>query len=312
MHQANLYILCILTYAVIFSGCEGGAGVPGVNRLADDLTAPIVELTMPAANQSIFGSTCLEAFIVDDGHIDSVRFIVDGQFDFSSDILLRTQSPWTVRWNDIDLITGTHYIQALAWDNGGHTGSSAWVKVNKLPADQAPSLETILFFDQKSSNELKWRLPDDYGQFTGYGTRFTLNRPGTIVEIRTLVFRDDAWWGAVLTFEVRTSLNLRPDSLLYTVDQDCHLLWRGDPPEGNVFSRTAKVGSGIPVPDEFFVLAMLSENQTEQGDTLALVTDGGYYRNWHGVVRENDEWREFTLGPVLTFNPKIQIKVQYE
>ncbi len=311
MRSISLYISSILLISLSIIGCEGEAGSPGVNRLGDDLIAPIVELTMPAANQNIFGSTSLEAYIVDDGHIDSVRFIIDGQFDSGTDILLRTEPPWTVRWNNIDLIPGPHYIQALAWDNGGHTGSSSWVKVNKMPSDQEPNSETIIFFDPNSSDEIRWRLPDEFEQFTGYGTRFTLNRPGTIVKLEATLSREEEWFGAVLTFEVRTSRNMRPDSLIYTVDQDGHLLSRNyEPPEA--VERNIKVRGGIPVPDEFFILAILSENQTEQGDTLSIISDGGYYRNWHGVVRENDEWREFTIGPVLSFNPKIQIKVQYE
>ena len=311
MRSTTVYISGIILVSLIIIGCEGEAGLPGVNRLGDDLIAPIVELTMPAANQDIYGSTSLEAYIVDDGHIDSVRFIIDGQMDFGSETLLRTEYPWTVRWNEIDLIPGTHFIQALAWDNGGHTGSSAWVKVNKFSPDEAPGSETIRFFDLNSSDEIRWRLPDEFEQFTGYGTRFTINRPGKIVEIRAKLTTEEGWWGAVWTFEVRTSKNLRPDSLLYTVDQDGHKLSR-NPEPGEPGNRSIKVSGGISVPDEFFILAMLSENQTEEGDTLSIISDGGYYRNWHGVVRENDVWREFTIGPVLSFNPKIQINIQYE
>ena len=65
----------------------------------------------------------------------------------------------------------------------------------------------------------------------------------------------------------------------------------------------------MSVPSEFIVAISLSPTAT--GDTIAVATDLGARRNWHGMVRENGEWRTFDAGPRVAFNPLIRVELRY-
>jgi len=265
------------------------------------------------ARQEVFSQVCLEAHVQDDGHIDSIKFIIDGLSSPDRDLIL-VNPPYQVLWNTANITPGSHHIQAQAWDNAGHTGLSSWIMINKISDEPVVTRDTLFYYNHASDGDIAWLLPDerlsvDADRYTGYGTRFTMSYPAILRKIWVRIHRDETWSGIEWTFEIRSSHDGLPDSLIYSSEFDGL-----DIPldmEGNLVKMPRiRLSGEIHVPTEFFILAMLSEETT--GDTLAIMSDDGLWRNWHGVVRQNGQWREFTAGLMVAFNPMIKITVDYE
>lgn len=308
--KAFFAILPFVFLLAIFTGCEGDAGAPGQNLLGDDIHPPAVELILPTSSRPYYSAACFEAIIQDDGQIDSVRFLINGKRDLFPQ-LITTTHPYQVWINDLGLAPGSYSVQAFAWDKAGHIGTSSWVMINvKDPAD-APSIKDVSFFNPRSDGDLKWYLPDSTGQYQGFGSRITLDRAGSIRRLYVKLFRDEDWWGAVWKYEIRSSLQGQPDSLISEFIHDGNLMWRGEAPPDNEYWKRMALDGLVEVPKEFFILATLAEDQGDNGDTLAILTDEGYLRNNRGLILRDGEWVSFDSGPGTVFNPLIRLEMMY-
>ncbi|MFH0766284.1 MAG: Ig-like domain-containing protein [Calditrichota bacterium] len=284
----------------MLAGCEGDPGSPGVNRLPEDLQPPLVDLTFPQARKRVFDETMLEAHVFDDIRVDRVQFMVDSKWD-SSAVLTTYEPPWNRVWDCRNLLDGPHFLQAVAWDHSGKAGYSSLVLVYKMPPDSIVSEDTIRFYDPSSMGDLSWRLPDNLSRFTGYGTRFSANRPGRLAKIYVRFLKLETWRGLELQFEIRSSNRGMPDSLISSFGFNGTRM-RMDPGVTAIWYRV-RPDEDVIVPTEYFILATKAEETT--GDTLAIMSDEGIWRNWHGWVQENGSWREFTAGQKFAYNPLI-------
>lgn len=307
----------ILAAVLLLLSCEGQPGRPGVNLIGDDTQPPIAELVLPLARQLIFDDAILEVYTTDDTGIDRVDFIIDGIVSPDSNLMLDTP-PWNTVWNCLDLPLGPHFIQAAAWDKTGKMGLTNMVMIYKADSSMRPSRDTIAYFDPSSEGDITWSLPDSRRQvdgrplpdslkYTGYGTRFTLSRPASLAALYVRFHRKEEWAGTEWLFEVRTSKEGKPDSLLASVVFNGRRMRI----QAGVFIVWYRVmiQNNLQVPREFFVLASLVDENTT--DTLALMSDEGLWRNWHGTVKQNNQWRDFSAGRQVAFNPLIYVVTRY-
>jgi len=318
------YLIYILIIMTIILGCEGDAGNPGKNLMGSDHIAPVVEIILPAAHRNIYEQSTLEAHVQDDGEITSVEFLIDGEV-FANQNLKLISSPFQVNWDCRNITIGPHFIQAIAFDEAGRRGYSPRVLIYKMSADSLPEEDSIAYFSNPkyddenymSDNALLWRIPDEKNQYSGFGTRFTLDRPGELVKLGiNFQYGYDLrelgiWAGTQVIIEITTSENGLPAEVLDSRVHDL-ITTQGALVSGwnkfNLPARNRRPGS-IDVPQEFIVTITLSPEAV--GDTISIVTDPGARRNWHGLVRENDQWRVFDAGPRVAFNPLIWVKIEY-
>ncbi len=300
--------------------------MPGKDLMGTDHVAPVVDIILPTAHRSIYDQSALELHVQDDGEIDRIEFLIDGEEseDLGSQFLTPPYQTW---WNCRELSLGKHFIQAIAYDKYGRIGFSPRVLFYKMSSDSLPPNDSIAYFESPefdSNNEMSndailWRIPSETGKYTGFGTRFTLDKPGQLIKYGiNIQFRDDLrdanlrWWGTQLKIEVLSSDNGLPGEVISTGEFDLNGLRNGVPFNGWV-GLNLPVGNSRPgridVPAEFIISIELSP--TAYGDTMSIATDLGVRRNWHGLVRENGEWRTFDAGPRVAFNPLIWAKVRY-
>lgn len=307
----NLSIYCFLLIAAlfIFPGCEGDPGNPGVSQLPDDIMAPEVLLILPRANRNVYDRFVIEAFAVDDSSVEMVEFLIDGKEPESGDLKL-TEPPYQVRWDCSALANNvTHSIQARAWDEAGRYGLSQLVTVNKQHPALKPSSDTLRSYVEVSDPYI-WLFPDTLNPYTGIGVRMIPDGPCRIMNFYVKLYVYENWSGGKeMLFEIWNSANNQPDELLF-VDTTCvDSIPRGfERPEGWVGYRV--LGENIHVEDDFFIL--VTPVPGKPGDTLAVITDDGLWRNYHGVARTNSGWGSFSMGPQIQFNPYIYARVRYD
>ncbi len=310
-------LIVIAAPVLMLCGCEGEPGQPGVDLIGDDIQPPLVELVLPLARQMVFDDAVLEVHPIDDGEIDHLEFIIDGIVAPDTSLILEN-SPWNTVWNCSDLPLGSHFIQASAWDMTGKMGYSNMVMVYKADTSLRPTRDTVAYYNPASEGDITWSLPDSRRQsdgrplhdslrYTGYGTRFTLSRPAAISALYVRFHRKEEWTGNEWNFEIRTCKDGKPDSLISNVvfngrrmriQAGIYIVW-----------YRVMIERSLEVPREFFVLASLVDESTV--DTLALMTDEGLWRNWHGTVRQNGQWHDFNAGSQVVFNPMMYVIVSY-
>ena len=104
-----------------------------------DPTAPTVTVTSPTSGATLSGVVVLSANASDDGGVDHVDFLVDGQ-TVGSD----SSAPYSVSWNSAQVSDGSHTIRARAVDTVGNSGESADVPVTVTNQnDTTPPTTTI-------------------------------------------------------------------------------------------------------------------------------------------------------------------------
>jgi hypothetical protein len=89
----------------------------------NDTTPPTVSLTAPANGSTVSGTVTLTATASDSGSVARVEFYVDGAL-LGTDSL----SPYSLGWNTAGL-TGSHTLQARAYDAAGNMATSSTVTV---------------------------------------------------------------------------------------------------------------------------------------------------------------------------------------
>jgi hypothetical protein len=105
----------------------------GVSGPTPDTTPPVVAITSPVADSSVFGSVAIAATATDDVGISQVQFFVDGAA-LGGPVLA---PPYSTIWNAASA-TGAHVLTAVARDLVGNSTTSAPVTVTVTTV--APSL----------------------------------------------------------------------------------------------------------------------------------------------------------------------------
>ncbi|MDP8240295.1 MAG: hypothetical protein P9X24_14495 [Candidatus Hatepunaea meridiana] len=325
-------IAFLLVFTVFITiGCQGDAGTPGTSLLPQDIQVPEVILVSPDGQRNIFNRVLLEAYAADDsslgngefkigspGDIEQVEFLIDGVIPGNGELTLN-EPPWQIQWDCSHLSDSVHSFQARAWDEAGRYGLSSVVLVKKGDPAIQPTVDTLSSFigagitdvrDNDDINErFKWKLPDEMGRYTGFGTRFTPRAPCQIRYIYVMLYVDYEWTGTrLMKFEIRNANNNRPDSLLYV--DTTYASWKRVEPGGTDWARFNVKSDSILVSGDFFFLVTPVDNQPD--DTLGFFVDDGYWRNYHGVKHQDGEWILFSGGPRVTYNPLIYAIVKYD
>jgi peptidoglycan/xylan/chitin deacetylase (PgdA/CDA1 family) len=140
----------------------GNAEAVGATQVEIDGTAPSASLTKPSAGEIVTGTTTLSASASDNGEVDHVDFLVDGQ-----NVGTAAAAPYSITWSSQTVADGPHTVAARAVDTAGNTATSSSVSVTVANSNllKNASLETAT-----GSTPTCWTL-------TGYGTNaFTWTR----------------------------------------------------------------------------------------------------------------------------------------
>jgi hypothetical protein len=116
------------------SATDAAGNVATFNRafsINNDLTAPQVSLTAPAAGALVARTVSVTANASDDVGVTKVELYVDGALSATD-----TTAPYAFAWNSAAVADGNHTLQAKAWDAASHSTLSASVQVkvdNTIP-----------------------------------------------------------------------------------------------------------------------------------------------------------------------------------
>jgi chitodextrinase len=86
----------------------------------NDVTAPTVSLTAPAAGATVSGTVTVSANAADDRAVAGVQFKVDGVPTGAED----TVAPYSIAWNSVGAADGAHTLTAVARDAAGNATPS--------------------------------------------------------------------------------------------------------------------------------------------------------------------------------------------
>ena len=128
---------------VISSDPAGGTVVlPGsaVNLVislgAQDVIAPVVNITAPANGATVSGTVNVTATATDAVGVVGVQFTLDGSPLGAED----TTAPYSVAWNALTAANGTHVLSARARDAAGNVGNAPLITVNVINDVTAPTV----------------------------------------------------------------------------------------------------------------------------------------------------------------------------
>ncbi|MCY1046066.1 PHB depolymerase family esterase [Corallococcus sp. bb12-1] len=99
---------------------------------ASDTTAPTVSFTSPTGGATLSGTVTLSANAADDRGVTKVDFLVDGAVVGQG--TARQAGLFDFNWDTTSYATGTHTLQARAYDAAGNSAASASVQVTVAPA----------------------------------------------------------------------------------------------------------------------------------------------------------------------------------
>lgn len=314
MQKYFKYINTLIFTSFVIIGCEGEIGKDGVNRIPDDVQSPTIEIILPEGSRTVYDKVAFEALAYDDIGVEKVELLIDGQEPASGELTINSP-PWQTILDISNLEDGVHYLQARAVDGSGHEGLSTMVLLRKMDVSEKPTFHRLKSFLEIDENEqMGWALPDREGIFSSYGTRFIPDGPCIINQFAVKFFTYEDWpCTRPISFEIRSSRDNLPDSLLYA-DTTNWVGRRSDPPGGlkwiNFNIHESIIGRKIQAEGDFFIVVNLADEQV--GDTIAVLTDDGQWRNYHGVVEEDGEWKPFMIDSRFVFNPLIWANVKYE
>jgi chitodextrinase len=152
-------VLALTDTACIPSGMGGNCSTNA------DTTAPTVNLTAPAANSTVTGTTAINANAIDETGISKVEFYIDNALKGSD-----STAPYTYSWDSKQVTNGSHSVSAKAYDAAGNTGSDVRT-VNVTNGDtQAPSVPGGLKVTADAANKvtLSWNASTDNTAVVGY------------------------------------------------------------------------------------------------------------------------------------------------
>ena len=105
----------------------------------NDVTAPAVSVTNPAAASTINGAVTVTASASDDVSVASVQFLLDGAPLGAADSV----PPYEAAWSTTGAANGAHTLAAVARDAAGHETTSTAIDVTVLNDLTAPSVAVI-------------------------------------------------------------------------------------------------------------------------------------------------------------------------
>ena len=106
-----------------------------VTLAAGDTQPPAITIIQPSPGATLSGATAIQAAVTDNGGIDHVEFLIDGQLRLST-----SQAPYAMLVDTTTMTNGTHTLLVRAYDLAGNVGSAS---VNFSVQNSAGSLPSI-------------------------------------------------------------------------------------------------------------------------------------------------------------------------
>ena len=146
------------------------------------------------------------------------------------------------------------------------------------------------------------------GRYEGIGVRFSPVTNCVLLRFFVNIYFRGTWTGTrMFSYEIWSSRNNSPDSLLFAVEKNAFSLTRNSPDVS--YWGTITVTEEIEVDDDFFVLIKPTDDLPE--DTLIFFTDDGNWRNFKGVFQQDDAWKGTSEVVGGDYNPLIHMIVNY-
>ncbi len=98
----------------------------GSTTTTADTTAPMISITSPSVNSTVFGLVDIRFNASDDRAVTKVDLFVNGRLTASS-----TTAPFTIQWNTRRVASGTYVLTGRAYDAAGNTTTSTGVTVRR-------------------------------------------------------------------------------------------------------------------------------------------------------------------------------------
>jgi len=302
-----LKIAPILLIAGLLAGCEGEPGSPGRSLLPDDLYPPTAEIILPLASRPLYDRTVIEIEANDDDSISSLEFLIDG-VAAASGAIIPAPADNQFFWDSAMLPFGPHTLQLLVRDRSGKSGRSSMLLLNR---EERPVglRDTLRLYNDNPNQAVMWKLPPDtLGNFHGFAVRFTPDRPVAVRFIAVKLMRKANWRGTQLWVDLYSVRDGLPDTLrsrkMLALDRDNQ---SGDNSANEWFRRDFP---SVRFDGEFIVAVTLMDDNT--GDSLAVQTDDGLWKNGHGLTRDSTgDWKPFVSGLGRMFNPLVYAIVSY-
>jgi poly(hydroxyalkanoate) depolymerase family esterase len=121
-----------------------------------DTTAPTVAVTFPTAGATVAGAVDIAATATDDIGVTKVEFLIDGTV-VGQGVPSQQAGPYEYNWITTSYATGTHSIQARAYDAAGNTATSGAVFVT---VDQNSVRFTERFSSDTGPDNAGWSLTE--------------------------------------------------------------------------------------------------------------------------------------------------------
>jgi thermitase len=98
----------------------------GSTTTTADTTAPMISITSPTANSTVFGLVDIRFNTSDNRGVTKVDLFINGRLTASS-----TTAPFTIQWNTRKVASGTYVLTGRAYDAAGNTTTSTGVTVRR-------------------------------------------------------------------------------------------------------------------------------------------------------------------------------------
>jgi len=274
--------------SLVFTGCKGPAGPPGLDAEGFDTLPPTIQLTNPQPLSTVWDRFTVAAAAVDNVGIASVVFTVDGSPWVGGHRLMATQPPFTFEVNAASLARGWHLVNARAFDPAGNVTDSPVIPIRlEFSRDLSDTLVTLMYHNGVPATE--WNLPDSSGSLTAYWVRFNPAKSCDLIGIALNL-------GGVLSDSARAEIGVWTGTGAPTTQKAQLLLSNHD--IDNVITRLEFRLDTLKLSDQKDFFVTLSWNARESRDTLKIAVDDGYPFWDRSGVKGEEGWRsvEESLG----------------
>ncbi len=261
---------CFLVfYSLLFSGCQGPVGPPGMDAEGVDVTPPTIELVKPHPLSQVWDEFDIVAAAVDNVAIREVLFTFDGSSLVNDTLLIDYTPPYefTIEALGPDSVrlfeSGWHFIAARAYDIAGNVTDSPLVPIQLGYSEDLQ--DTVVLEHHNGVSYREWTLPDT-ADATAYWSRFNSPKPCNLISV-SLMFGGSIsdstaclitiWEGNLIPENIISVDTLISDSL------SAEPVW-------NTFDLSM---DEIEVEDDFFVMVGLED--PSPNDSLILTADNG-------------------------------------
>jgi subtilisin family serine protease len=170
-------------------------------EIPPDTESPRLSITAPASGTSLTGTVAVNVSASDDQGVTRVEIYRD------ADVLLGTDTtpPYGVSWSTAGLAAGAHSLYAKAWDQAGHTATSAVVPVS-LRDVIAP---TVAILAPAAGSSVSGQVAVDVAADDDVGvTRVEIYRSGLLLGTDTtapygLTWNTDTTWPMAYTLSAK-------------------------------------------------------------------------------------------------------------